>query len=166
MDHTVMALAEKPVDAQRIIDDLTSLCVCDRSDISLVARDDSQQGSGVLSEAARATGQLAAAAGAAAASTLGSMLGAGSRAMTRNVSGFGVLNAFGQLGGMLSRTALATAEDLGKAFKDLGVEGELAREHAEALRQGGILVVVHAKTGKMAECARRVMATHGTVPAQ
>src|SRR5687768_5256207 len=116
MDHTVTGLAEKPVDAQRIIDDLTSLCVCDRSDISLLARDDSPQAAGVLSEAARATGQVAAAAGAAAASTLGSILGVGSRALSRNVSGFGVLSAFGQLGGMVSRTALASAEDLGKAF--------------------------------------------------
>ena len=37
MRHTITGLVDKPVEAQKIIDDLVSLCVCDRADISLMA---------------------------------------------------------------------------------------------------------------------------------
>jgi hypothetical protein len=39
MERTVIGLADKPVDAQPIIEDLIGRCVCDRSDISLIAAD-------------------------------------------------------------------------------------------------------------------------------
>lgn len=161
MAHTVTGLADRPLEAQRIIDDLTSLCLCDRADISLIARDQAAPGSTAVSEAVRAAGQLTAAA----ASTFGALLGAGSRAVSRNVnvSGFGVLSVAGRLGGVLSKATLAGAEDLANAFKEFGMEGRFAREHADALQRGSILVVVEAKTAKAAECARQVMATHGAV---
>jgi hypothetical protein len=164
MRHTVTGLVEKPVDAQRIIDELTTRCLSDRSDISLIAQDSAGQGSGTASGAARAAGQVASAAGTAAASTVSSLFEFAAAA-TRQLPGFGVLKAFGQLGTMLSRTALSTAEDLTKAFVDFGIERDLARRYADALKKGSILIVVDAKTDNMARCARQVLTTHGaTVP--
>lgn len=82
---------------------------------------------------------------------------------SRQVSGFGVLSAAGQLGASLSRSALGAAENLGKALMDFGVEDNLARDYADALRQGSILIIVGAKNDKMAQCARQVMAIRGAV---
>lgn len=122
---------QKPVDAQRIID-----------------------------EAARAAGEVASAAGSAAASTVSGFFDFASAA-TRHVPGFGVLRAFGHLGMALSRSALATAQDVTKALADFGVEHDLARRYSEALRSGSILVIVDAKTDNIARCAQQVMTTHG-----
>jgi hypothetical protein len=79
------------------------------------------------------------------------------------VPGFGALKAVGQLGSMLSRSALSTVEDLTRTFVDFGIEQDLARRYSEALKQGSILIVVDAKTENMASCARQVMATHGAI---
>jgi hypothetical protein len=160
MRHTITAIVEKPVDAQRIIDELTTRCLADRSDISLIAQDSAGLGAG----AARAVGEVASAAGSAAATTVSSLFDFASAA-TRQVPGFGVLKAFGQLGARLSRAALATAEDVTRAFMDLGMERDLARRYADALRSGGILVIVDAKTDNIARCARQVMTANGaTMP--
>jgi uncharacterized membrane protein len=163
MGHTVTGLAAKPVEAQSIIEDLTTLCLCDRSDISLMAGHDVGESAGMLEGAAIATGQLAGAAGVATARTLGGILGTASAVASRQVSGFGVLSAAGQLGASLSRSALGAAENLGKALMDFGIEDNLARDYADALRQGSILIIVNAKNDKMAQCARQVMATRGAV---
>jgi hypothetical protein len=159
MGYTVAGLVDKPVEAQGVIDDLTTLCLCERSDISLIARDHPGQGSLPVGEALRATGQVAATAGAAAAKTLASVLGLGSAIVSRKVSGFGVLSAVGQAGAALSKTAFDTAQDAVKALMDFGIERNLARVYADALGTGSILIVVEAKTQKMADCASRVMAT-------
>ena len=39
MAQTVAGVVEKPVDAQRLIDELVRDCLCDRADISVIARD-------------------------------------------------------------------------------------------------------------------------------
>jgi hypothetical protein len=161
MRHTVTGLVAKPVDAQRIIDELTTRCLSDRSDISLIAQDSAGQGA-MAAGAARAAGQVASAAGAAAVNTVSGLFEFASAA-TRQVAGFGALKAVGQLGSMLSRGALSTAEDLTRAFVDFGIEQDLARRYSEALKQGNILIVVDAKTDNMARCARQVMATHGAI---
>jgi hypothetical protein len=161
MEHTVTGVVEKPGDAQSIIDELIAHCLCDRSDISLLAG--ARAGQGTLSRAAHATGQVAAAAGNAVAATLGGLVGAASAVVSRPVSGFGVLSVVGQLGVLLSRTAFTTVEDIAKAFAGFGVEGELARDYAEALQRGEIVIVVNARTDAMASCARQVMTTHGAV---
>jgi hypothetical protein len=85
--------------------------------------------------------------------------------VSRNVPGFGVLSIAGGLGSRLSGTALSTAEDLARAFVDFGIEQNLVRDYADALRQGKILIVVDAKTDAMARCAREVMAVQGAVSA-
>jgi hypothetical protein len=154
------------VDAQRIIDELTTRCLSDRSDISLIAQDSAGQSVRMASGAARAAGHVASAAGAAAVNTVSGLFEFASAA-TRRVPGFGALKAVGQLGAKLSSTALSTAEDLTKAFVDYGIEHDLARRYSDALKQGKILIVVDAKTDNMARCARQVMATHGaTAPEQ
>src|SRR5687767_14130087 len=159
MRHTVTGLVEKPVDAQRIIGELTTRCLSDRSDISLIAQDSAGQGA-MAAGAARAAGQVASAAGAAAVNTVSGLFDFASAA-TRQVPGFGALKAVGQLGSMLSRSALSTVEDLTRAFVYSGIEQDLARRYSAALNQGNILIVVDAKTDNMARCAREVMAVHG-----
>lgn len=160
MRHTVTGLVEKPLDAQRIIDELTNRCMSDRSDISLIAQDTA----GMSTGAARTAGNLASSAGNAAAKTISDLFHFASDA-SRQVPGFGVLKSFGQFGATLSRRALATAEDVTKAFTDFGIEQSLAQKYSDALKKGHVLIIVDAKTDNIAQCARQVMATHGaTVP--
>lgn len=165
MRHTVTGLIEKPVDAQKIIDDLLAQCLCDRSDIGMIAGNDPRR-PGTMAKAARAAGQVALAAGTAATTALDGILGVGSDLVSRRVAGFGVLSAAGRVGSILSRAALTGMQDVAKTFIDLGVEAELAREYAEALRQGSILIIVDAKTDNMAHCARRILAAHGALAPQ
>jgi hypothetical protein len=162
MRQTVTGLVEKPVDAQRIIDELTSRCLSDRSDISLIAQNGSGETAHLAAGATRAAGQVARAAGEAAAATFSGLAGIAS-AFTRQVPGVGVLSAFGQFGTALSKTALHTAQDLGKAFVDFGIEQNLARTYAEALKQGHILILIDAKTENQAKCAHEILSTHGAV---
>lgn len=163
MRHTVTGLVDKPVDAQKIIDDLMANCLCDRADIGIMAGEAAQRPGGVLAQTARAAGQVAAAAGTAAATTLDGVFGLGSKLVSRDVSGFGLLSAVGQLGVILSRAALNGAQDLAKALNDMGMESALAREYAEALRQGNIVIVVDAKSENMASCVRKILSTRGAV---
>src|SRR5687767_2894326 len=102
MRHTVTGLAEKPIDAQRIIEELTERCLCDRTDISLVSRD---QPHGAVSAAARSAGQLADIAGSAVVTSLEGFLGFASTATGGRESPTGVLRAAGHLGSLLARTA-------------------------------------------------------------
>ncbi len=163
MRHTVTGLVDKPVDAQKIIDDLMMNCLCDRGDIGIMAGEAAHRPGGVLAQAARAAGQVVTAAGTAAATTLDGVMGIGSKLVSRQVSGFGLLSAVGQLGVVLSKAALNGAQDLAKALADMGMEAELARDYADALRQGSIVIVVDAKTDNMASCVRKILATHGAV---
>jgi hypothetical protein len=140
MEHAIAGLAVKRVYAQRIIDDLIGLCVCDRSSISLMARERA---------APNARG-----------GTLASIVGSTVAVVSRPVSGFGVLSAVGALGGLLS-TAAGAAEDVAKALVDIGLDDQPALDYADALRSGQIVIIVHARTDNMARCARRVIATHG-----
>ena len=158
MRHTVTGLAEKPLEAQRIIEDLTGRCLCDRSDISLVSRDQPQN---AVSGAARSAGQLADIAGTAVVTTLEGFLGFASAATSGRDSPSGVLRAAGQLGSLLARTALDSAKDLARVLSEYGMDGAQAAAYAEAVQRGSILIVVDAKTEAIARCARQVLATHG-----
>ena len=53
MRQALTGLVEKPVDAQRIIDELTTRCLCDRSDISLIAQESGGQPARMAAGAAR-----------------------------------------------------------------------------------------------------------------
>jgi hypothetical protein len=57
MRHTITGLVAKPVDAQRIIDELTSRCMSDRSDISLIAQENGSRVTRMLGGAAQAAGR-------------------------------------------------------------------------------------------------------------
>jgi hypothetical protein len=162
MTHTITGIVDKPVAAQRIIEELTTTCLSDRSDISVVAKEGTVHVPGAMAQSAKAAGQVAGAASEAAAAA-GSVLAGFASAVTRHVPGFGVLSAFGHLGAKLSSAALGSTQELAKAFVDLGVRQGLANQYADALREGRILIVVDAKTENMARCARQVMATHGAV---
>src|SRR5947208_12690358 len=89
MRQTIIGLAPKPADAQRIIDDLVDMCVCDRADISLVAGETAAQTSGTLARAGHAAGSAAEIAGAALGATLNRILGTTSDVVSHPVSGFG-----------------------------------------------------------------------------
>lgn len=157
MRHTVTALVDKPIEAQYLIEELTARCMADRSDISLIAQENSGHVSRMLTGAARAAGQVAGAVGAAAAAA-GSAAAGFASPVSRDVPGLGVLSVAGQLGASLSATAFRTVEDLAKAFVGIGVEQTLASSYADALRKGQILIVVDAKTDAIAQCARQVIA--------
>jgi hypothetical protein len=172
MEHTLTGLADRPLDAQLVIGDLVDQCLCDRSDISLMAGDHPDGLAGALSgapaKAASVAGQLAAAAASTAATVLSGLLGTASSATSRRISGMGVMNAVGELGTMLARTSLSTSADLARALADFGLDARLASEYSEALQSGKILIVVRARTDKIEQCARKVMATRGvlTEPSQ
>ncbi|HYG55431.1 MAG TPA: hypothetical protein VD965_09050 [Burkholderiales bacterium] len=155
MRHTITGLVDKPVDAQRIIDDLVSLCVCDRSDISLMA------GEQQAAKPSQVVDQLAAPAW----KVFDGFLGAANDA-TRNVPGMGPVRAVGQLGAVLTRTAMSGAQDLVKSLVDFGLEDQVASRYADALRNGRMLIVIDAKTENMARCVQKVLATHGAMEAR
>lgn len=152
MEHTVVGVAAKPVDAQRIIDELVERCLCDRKDISVLAG-----GQAGNSSAQAVAGTAASAAG----KTVGAILESVGMVVSRPLSGSGMLNAAGHLAGTLSRTALNSVTELTRVFAELGLEGDVAARHADALQRGEIVILVHAKTERMAGCARQVLATHG-----
>jgi len=129
MRHTITALVEKPIEAQYLIEELTARCMADRSDISLIAQENSGQVSRVLAGASRAAGEVA-----------------------------GAVRAAAAPGSSLLATAVGTLEELARTFVDIGIEQSLARNYADALRKGHILIVVDAKTDAIAQCARQVMA--------
>ena len=164
MEHTLTGLADRPLDAQLVIGDLVDQCLCDRSDISLMAGDhDTGALAGASAKAASIAGQLASTATSTAASVLSGVLGTASSAASRRISGMGVLNAVGELGTMLARTTLNTSADLAKALADFGLDARLAREYSEALQGGKILIIVRARSDKMEQCARKIMATRGVL---
>jgi hypothetical protein len=164
MHEIVAGLVAKPLDAQTLIDDLMATCLCDREDVSVIGRD--YHAPGATDAAARAVRTAASAAGGAAFNAATGVANVASAVISRPISGFGIVNAIGQIGVVLSNAALGSVNDLAKGFVEFGVSAELAREYAEALQGGKILVVVQAKTRNMASCARRVLEKHGAVPAR
>src|SRR2546421_2180280 len=95
---TVIGLVQKPVDAQRVIDDLVGICGSDRADIGVLARS-AQEATG--SEPARALkqgGEIAAETVAAVGTLAGSVLGALAGVISRAIPGTGPLVAAGGVG--------------------------------------------------------------------
>lgn len=156
MRQIIAGLADKPLQAQRIIDDLTSLYACDRADISVMSGESVAQAPGVAA-AAQAT-QMA---GTLFGGALRQLSGLASEVTSRHVPGLGRLNAVGQLASLLSKSAFGTAGELADGLAQLGVRAELASRYAEAMRDGAILILVEARSEKIAQCARETMATHG-----
>lgn len=163
MHEIVAGLVQKPAEAQALIDELMASCLLDREDISVIGRD--YHAPRATEAAARAVQTAASAAGGAAFTAATGVASVASAVISRPVSGFGILNAMGQVGVVLSRAALEGVNDLAKGFAEFGVSAELAREYADALQAGKILVVVQAKTRNMAASVRSCLDRHGAVPA-
>ena len=159
MTTTIAGVVEKPVDAQRLVDELVSACLCDRSDISVMARDsvgDSRrQGVDTVKKALDTNAD--------AAKVLINWMSQGIEAVTRSIPGGGMIRGFGSLAARLADAGVATAAELAKALVDLGVPRGEARHYGEAFERGGIVVTVQARTDNIAQCARKVMMQYGAV---
>ena len=149
---TVAGVVEKPADAQRIIDELQKSCLCDRSDISLLHRDAAH-----MSEAVK----RAIDSSATAVSSIMDVLFQSVSAVSRSVPGGGMLRAAGEFGARVAHAGIGSGAGIAKALVDAGVPKTQAERLGEGMDQGGILIVVQAKTEKIAQCARTVMSAHG-----
>lgn len=159
MTTTLAGVVQKPVDAQRLVDELVADCLCDRSDISVMARDAAQES---RREGAEAVKQ-AVDANAAAAKTLIGWMSEGLESVSHSLPAGGMVRAFGSLGAQLADAGVSTAAELAKALVGLGVPKSDARYYAEAFESGGIVVTVQARTDNMARCARQVMMKYGAL---
>lgn len=159
MTTTIAGVVQKPLEAQRLVDELVSECLCDRSDISVMARDSLQarslQGADTVKQALDTN--------AAAAKTLIDWASHGLESVTRSIPGGGVFRAIGSVGATLADAGVSTAAELAKALVDLGVPRGEAQFYGQAFESGGIVVTVQARTENMARCARQVMMKHGAV---
>ena len=159
MTTTIAGVVEKPVDAQQLVDELVASCRCDRSDISVMARDATResrrQGAETVKKALDTNAE--------AAKTLINWMNDGLEAVTRSLPGGGVIRAFGSIGGRLADAGVSTAAELAKALVELGVPKAEARYYGEAFEGGGIVVTVQARTDNIAQCARGVMMKYGAV---
>jgi hypothetical protein len=164
MATTLIGTVDKPADAQRIIEELVSSCRCDRSDISLLTRDEAT--AGLPSDALRDAAHHAADATNAAGSALASLWGAGTQFVSKAVPGFGAMRAVGPFGSTLLKTGFEAGATLGKALVDAGLPENQARQAAKALEGGGILITVHAQTENAARCAEGILNTYGAINRQ
>jgi hypothetical protein len=162
MAQTIAGIVDKPVDAQRLINELVRDCLCDRADISVIARDAALSSS---EKASARTDELKGAFDTSAAgmqSLLDGLL-AGLEAVSHSIPGGGTLRTIGKVGATLAHVSVASAAELAKALISFGVAAPDAPYYAEALQSGGVLVTVQAKTDKSAHCARSVMMKHGAL---
>ena len=161
MQGVVIGIVEKPVDAQRLIDELVSNCRCDREDISVLARSSAAPGGNVVMDFARRIAEMggvaAKAAGDAASKGAESLLGV----VTRTSPDRGVFSAAGPLALALAGASLSTAGGLAKALAKAGAQDHLAHGYAEAVERGAILISVEPATENIAKCVEQVMARHG-----
>lgn len=88
---TIAGVVHKPADAQRLIDELTRDCLCDRADISVLTR--SPETSKATSTVKEGINE-----GVHAAKTIVDGLFQGFESVTRSVPGGGLLRAFGSMG--------------------------------------------------------------------
>ena len=158
MAQTIAGIVEKPVDAQRLIDELVRDCLCDRADISVIARESAEKASARADELkgaldTSATGMHKVFDG----------LLAGFEAVSHSIPGGGTLRVIGKLGATLANFGVSTAAELAKALIAVGVAAPEARYYAEAFQSRGVLVTVEAKTARSAQCAQSVMAKYGAL---
>lgn len=159
MTTTIAGVVEKPLDAQRLVDELVGGCLCDRSDISVMARDsvadERRQGAQAVKKALDTNAD--------AAKVLLGWLSQGLESVTRSIPGGGMIRGFGSLAAQLADAGVATAAQLAKALVELGVPKGEARHYGEAFESGGIVVTVHARTDNIARCARQTMMKYGAL---
>ena len=153
---TIAGVVQKPVDAQRLIDELTRDCMCDRADISLLARSpETYKATATVKEGINE--------GVHAAKTIVDGLFQGFESVSRSVPGGGILRAFGSMGVTVVNAGVSTAGELAKMLMDFGVSRGDARFYGEAFERGEMVVTVNARTDHIAQCARKVMMKYGAV---
>jgi hypothetical protein len=145
MAKTIARAVAKPVDAQRLIDDLVHDCLCQRADMSVMVmvRDPAGWWTHQQSETA-AGAKRAIDTTASGAKSLVDGLFEGLEAVSRALPGGGVLRVFGSL-------------------VAVGIAPTEARYYGEAFERGAMLVIVQAMTDRIAQCARQVMTRHGAL---
>ncbi len=165
MARVLACVVERPVDAQKLMEELTSDCLCDRRDISVLARD---QENWVAEAAAKAAAGLkgAVGSGAEAIGSLFKVLAESAEPVSRMLPGGAMLRATGDFGVQLATTGAATAAEIANALIDAGVPSSQAGRYGRDLERGGILITVEAKTEKSAQCILKVMAAQGAVATQ
>lgn len=153
---TIAGVVQKPVDAQRLIDELTRDCLCDRADISLLTRSP---------ETSRATATVKEGIdeGVSAAKTIVDGMFQGFESVSRSIPGGGLLRAFGSMGMTVLNAGVSTAGELAKMLMDIGVPKGDARYYGEAFERGEVVVTVNARSDRAAQCARTVMMKYGAV---
>jgi hypothetical protein len=162
MSKTIAGVVEKPVDAQRLIDELVSSCLCDRADISVIARDADRARADKTSGRADEL-RTALDTSAEGAKTMFGGLLAGLEAVSRSIPGGGILRVIGNLGVALANAGVTTAAEVAKALIAVGVPAREAQYYGEAFEGGGVLVTVQAKTEQIAQCAQKIMMKYGAV---
>ncbi len=160
MTRLLACTVERPIDAQKIIGQLTRDCMCDRADISLIVRDENTWVAQTAAKGASALKEVVGA-GAGALSSTFQALFEGVDAVSQMVPGGAMLRAAGEFGVKVARTGAATGAELAGALIDAGVPKSEAQRYGKAFEQGGILLTAHVKTDKSAQCARKVMMAHG-----
>lgn len=153
---TIAGVVHKPVDAQRLIDELTRDCLCDRADISVLTRSPE-------TSKATATVKEGINEGVHAAKTIVDGLFQGFESVSRSIPGGGILRAFGSMGVTVVNAGVSTAGELAKALMDMGLSRGDARFYGEAFERGDMVVTVNARSDQMAQCARQIMMKYGAV---
>ena len=167
MAKTVVGLMESGTQAERVVQDLTSSCGCNRSDIGLMARgSESERPSGRKSRSKSKSheGDVGAGAmkGAGTGAAIGGVLGLVAGVASLAIPGVGPIIAAGPIASALAGAGIgAAAGGIIGALANMGVPEEHAHYYAEGVRRGGTLITVRAETDEAAECAQRVMHEHG-----
>ena len=164
MAKTVVGLMESSTEAQRVVEDLTSTCNCQRSDIGLMARGEEQARGEEHSD--KEGGDVAGGAmkGAGTGAAIGGVLGLVAGVASLAIPGVGPIIAAGPIASALAGAGIgAAAGGIIGALANVGVPEEHAHYYAEGVRRGGTLVTVRAETDADATCAQRVMQQHGAV---
>ena len=153
MTQTVVGLFRDPIEAQVAVRDLKDAGFAE-DHVSVVAREESANQIAAEHEPTEGTAKGAALGGVA-----GALLGVAAMA----IPGIGPVLAIGPLAAALTGAGVgaATGGMLG-ALADMGVPEREAQHLADAIRQGGTLVVVHASE-KTCDAARTILDQHGAL---
>lgn len=160
MDNIVIGVVDKPIQAQKIIDELIGSCRCDRSDIGVMARAADAAASLEAAKGVRRAAKAAAQTAAATESLLEGIFRAAGSVASRLLPGIGELRAVGPIAATLVGAGVGTTAGLVTALVDFGLPQNQASYYAEAVGRGRILITVSAKTNNIAHCAERVMKEH------
>lgn len=158
MTITVVGLVDSAREAESVVRDLTSVCQCDHSDISLATRQ------GESSPRRRESGGAITGAmkGLVMGAVIGAIAGFVASAASLAVPGFEDIIARGPAASILVGAMIGGV--LGVVIGALsGIERREDDEHAELenMRRAGTLVTVHAREDNEADCAVNVLRRHG-----